>query len=383
MTLILKPRARIHNYGTNWSSGNIGHTNATVLGHWYYLLSVGGSGTNDIGNFYSVVGIGIDHASRIAYRTEQLLNPSAGYWMARSMSIQAAIEIYGSGSCEEIAVTNAWHAVGLGYPYPGLSLSIDGDWYVCPGSSSTYTLNGVSPGYTITWSVSNSSIASLTPNGNQVTVTSTGNGTIALTATATSNGCSTNSYSTTKYLAVGQEAVNIMSNIIGFNPPLGVSPGELLELDVAAVPNTPIQWSVEGGTILGISTNSHVTIQVDQCPPYISNGYINVHCTFTHPCGTGTYTEWTTVDCSTGGGGPLRVIPNPSNSITSIEIKGTDKVIKEIKITNKMGNVVKQIRCSGVNKNETIDVSSLPADIYYVQVFDGKTWIGTHLSVRH
>ncbi|MBI5856755.1 MAG: hypothetical protein HZB42_03810 [Sphingobacteriales bacterium] len=62
---------------------------------------------------------------------------------------------------------------------------------------------------------------------------------------------------------------------------------------------------------------------------------------------------------------------------------GTGRVIKEIKITDKMGNLIKQIRLSGINKKETIDVSSLPTDIYYVQVFDGKIWTGIRLSVRH
>lgn len=48
-----------------------------------------------------------------------------------------------------------------------------------------------------------------------------------------------------------------------------------------------------------------------------------------------------------------------------------------------MGNLVKQIRFSGINKREMIDVSLLPSDIYYVQIFDGKIWTGIHLSVRH
>jgi Zn-dependent metalloprotease len=369
--------------GTNWSNSNSPHTNATVLGHWYYLLSVGGSGTNDNGDNYSIAGVGIDKSSRIAYRTEQLLNPSADYWMTRAMSIQAAIELYGQGSCEEISVTNAWRAVGVGDAYPALSLSITGDWYVCPGSSTTYTLNGVTAGYTITWSVSNTSIASLTPNGNQVLVTSNGDGNVILTATATSNSCNSNAYSSTRVISVGQEAVNVMSNINGLNPPLGVSPGELLELDVASVPNTPVQWAVEGGTIVGSSTNSHVLIQVDQCPPYIYNGYLNVYCTFTHPCGTGTYTEWTTVDCGTGGGGPARISPNPANDRATVELLGPGKTIRELKITDKMGNLIKQIKFPGVNKKETIDISVLPSDIYYVQVFDGKIWTGIHLSVRH
>jgi len=59
--------------GTNWYTGtgdNGGvHTNGQVIGHWFYLLSIGGSGTNDIGNAYTVNGIGIAQAQAIAFRT--------------------------------------------------------------------------------------------------------------------------------------------------------------------------------------------------------------------------------------------------------------------------------------------------------------------------
>ncbi len=108
--------------GTNWYTGtsdNGGvHTNSGVLNHWYYLLSVGGSGTNDNNDSYTVNGIGIDKAGNIAYRTESVyLTSSSTYADARTYSIQAAKDLYGAGSAEEQAVTNAWYAVGVGAPY--------------------------------------------------------------------------------------------------------------------------------------------------------------------------------------------------------------------------------------------------------------------------
>ncbi|MCR5888403.1 M4 family metallopeptidase [Hymenobacter sp. J193] len=110
--------------GTNWYSGsgdNGGvHYNSGVLNHWFYRLSVGGSGTNDIGSAFSVAGIGIDKAARIAYRTETVyLTSSSNYAAARTGSIQAAKDLYGAGSAEEQAVTNAWYAVGVGAAYGG------------------------------------------------------------------------------------------------------------------------------------------------------------------------------------------------------------------------------------------------------------------------
>ena len=91
------------------------HTNSGVLNHWFYILSVGKAGTNDIGSVYSVAGIGIDAAAKIAYRTESVyLTASSNYAAARTYSIQSATDLYGAGSAQVTAVTNAWYAVGVG-----------------------------------------------------------------------------------------------------------------------------------------------------------------------------------------------------------------------------------------------------------------------------
>ncbi|QIL76264.1 M4 family metallopeptidase [Hymenobacter sp. HDW8] len=110
--------------GTNWyaGSGDNGgvHTNSGVLNHWFYRLAVGGSGTNDIGSSFSVTGIGIDAAAKIAYRTESVyLTASSNYAAARTYSIQSATDLYGAGSAQVIATTNAWYAVGVGAAYSG------------------------------------------------------------------------------------------------------------------------------------------------------------------------------------------------------------------------------------------------------------------------
>ena len=94
------------------------HTNSTVLSHWFYLLCQGGSGTNDLGNAYNVVGIGINKAQHIAYKTLLDLDPAADYSAACDASIQAAINL--GYSCEVLSVIDAWNAVGVenGYSTP-------------------------------------------------------------------------------------------------------------------------------------------------------------------------------------------------------------------------------------------------------------------------
>ncbi len=105
--------------GTNWYVGaadNGGvHTNSGVLNYWYYLVSDGGTGVNDFGYAYGVTGIGIDDAAKIAYRMINVyLTPGSQYIDARTAGIQSAIDLFGAGSAAEIAVTEAWCAVGVG-----------------------------------------------------------------------------------------------------------------------------------------------------------------------------------------------------------------------------------------------------------------------------
>lgn len=91
------------------------HYNSGVLNYWFYQLTQGGTGTNDLGNIYSVTGVGITKAAKIAYLTEKLLSPTSTFSSARVMALQAAATLYGANSSEVRAVANAWYAVGIGY----------------------------------------------------------------------------------------------------------------------------------------------------------------------------------------------------------------------------------------------------------------------------
>ena len=108
--------------GTNWKTGTADnggvHSNSGVQNKWFYILTSGESGTNDVGNAYSVTGLGIDKASKIAYRNLTVyLSASSSYSNARDGSIQSAIDLYGAASPEVIATTDAWYAVGVGCKY--------------------------------------------------------------------------------------------------------------------------------------------------------------------------------------------------------------------------------------------------------------------------
>ena len=117
--------------GTNWvataddgscvpGSGNDNcgvHTNSGVLNHWFYILTVGKSGTNNapVPDTYNVTGIGMLKAAQIAFFAERdYLTPNATYLDVRNATLQVAASMYCGSSQEVISVTNAWHAVNVG-----------------------------------------------------------------------------------------------------------------------------------------------------------------------------------------------------------------------------------------------------------------------------
>lgn len=104
--------------GDFWVDGGGVHTNSGVQNHWYYLLTEGGSGTNDVGDIYSVTGLGIEDAGAIAFRNLTVyLTPSSNYADARFYSIQAAEDLFGECTDEVAQTINAWYAVNVGEPF--------------------------------------------------------------------------------------------------------------------------------------------------------------------------------------------------------------------------------------------------------------------------
>ncbi|MFD1094454.1 M4 family metallopeptidase [Salegentibacter chungangensis] len=171
--------------GTNWINPNCTptdqndycgvHTNSGVLNHWFYILAVGKSGTNDIGDSYSVNGISIDKAAQIAYRLESVyLSANSTYANARTYGIQAATDLYGAESPEVIATTNAFYAVGVGSAYGDVSYCSSQGNSIADEYIGRVQLEGIdnsssaSSGYTDFTSVSTD-----LSKGNQVTITVT------------------------------------------------------------------------------------------------------------------------------------------------------------------------------------------------------------------
>jgi hypothetical protein len=112
------------------SGGFAAHVDCAVQNYWFYLLANGGTGLNNI----TVTGIGIEDASKVAYRNmvyyftlgDDMID------MAQT-SITSAQEIFGPCSNKTEQVINAWAAVGVDTPeqVEYLYTTINGPHYIC------------------------------------------------------------------------------------------------------------------------------------------------------------------------------------------------------------------------------------------------------------
>jgi Zn-dependent metalloprotease len=94
-------------------SGGV-HTNSGVQNFWFYLLSEGGSGVNDKYVSYTINAIGIEAATKIAYRNlTEYLSQQSEYLDSRIGSMLAAADLYGYNSVIYKEVEKAWDAVGV------------------------------------------------------------------------------------------------------------------------------------------------------------------------------------------------------------------------------------------------------------------------------
>lgn len=160
-------------FGTNWYTGtgdNGGvHTNSGVSNFWFYLLSTGGSGVNDISSSYTVTGLGMTDAARIAFRA--LVNyygPNTNYASARNLSIQAATDLFGACSNEVFQTKSAWYAVGVG-PSPSGTMTpvpnfTSAGTLMCSLPYTANFYNGTIGGDTYVWDFGDGSAVSTATN---------------------------------------------------------------------------------------------------------------------------------------------------------------------------------------------------------------------------
>ncbi|HBX51189.1 MAG: hypothetical protein A2275_09130 [Bacteroidetes bacterium RIFOXYA12_FULL_35_11] len=187
--------------GANWDFDQEVHHNSTVMSHWFYILSEGASGTNDIGNTFNVTGQSISVAEQIAFRTlVTYLPPSSTFADARFYSIIAATDLYGACSNEVEAVTNAWYAVGVGNAYvPYVVSSFSSDFTAfCDAPATVNFINESANGQSFLWNFGDGTTSTdINPSH-----TYSSQGTFTVTLNVDGGSCGTDSHVENQYISI-------------------------------------------------------------------------------------------------------------------------------------------------------------------------------------
>lgn len=280
-----------------------------------------------------------------------------------------------------VVTTNTTNIANLLAYNSSLSLNLAGSSNICTGSA-TYTLSGYPSGSKIDWSISNSSIASLSINGNQATVTKIANGNLTISAIVGS-GCNFNNSSISKVIKLGPFN-NYEVQISGpYMVPTNYTTTYSVDLNQYPVSN--IMWSWPSGWNLNYGGNNS-NLAVLRSPSTSSTGDISISFA---SCGSTNVlaSKWV----AWGYGGPAyKAYPIPVSSVLNVELNEVnDKIITSISnscyyfIVNQIGVIVKRGFLSGNEKSLKINVSDIPNGIYYLKLKSSKSTSIQKIIISH
>lgn len=283
---------------------------------------------------------------------------------------------------------------------PAPTLTITGGADVLCSGTSTYTVNGVPTGATISWGISNTNIASIPipSTGTSVTLTKTGGGVVVLTANVTD--C-IQTYPVTKSITLGAAYVSSTYTYNGSQQPIHLWGADQYYNPLCSGVTSNIIADVQGQSSVTWSkvTSSPEAIPWTQTSNGVQFNFWNFGQTVifevdaSNICGTTTQQyAFQSINC----GGPackiFSISPNPAKSSFRIIkprpnipicrigifnhgiIKNPQYFIQSVKIYDRLGNIKSQIRYAPNTKQDAeINTSMLKTGVYFVDISDGKT----------
>ncbi len=306
-----------------------------------------------------------------------------------------------------------------------VQLEISGPAEFC--TSGTYNITGTTCNIDVTWEMvylnNHPNVATIScTNCNSTTLTKYGNGTVLLRASVLIAGTTVPEI-IERYIGVGTPVVRgwynspanpvqpLVINTNRFNPVYNdvCQAGQTItNMDITA--NATVLWSYGG-----YNGTSEPQIQWYQSGNNLNlimfneGERVRFSLTTTNTCGSITNSYWFNSVAGNCGGVPLRVnpvdtvkkkqqflkevksmkltvSPNPASGnvlINLINHNGKELVeLKEIRITDMLGNIKIQKRFSGGVQSSNINIGILKTGVYYVKVFNGFIWITEKLIVQ-
>lgn len=179
--------------GTYWDPLEEVHQNSGVQNQFFYFLCEGGSGNND-GIIYSLTGIGVTNAERVAYRALTVYcTPNTGYQAVRTAWISAAQDLNPAWVPN---VKAAWTAVGVSSLRltPAQSVAFRGPvGGAFSPASQNITLQNTDGTSSLNWSVT-SSLNWLTFSATNGSIAPGGSNTLTLSVNASANALAAGRY---------------------------------------------------------------------------------------------------------------------------------------------------------------------------------------------
>lgn len=375
------------------------HINNGVLNYWFYLLSLGGSGTNDIGNAFKVGAITMDKAAAIAYRTlTTKLTPTSNFDDARTQSIIAAQELYCAGSLEERAVTNAWYAVGVGAAHPTESINGDFPSGSCASTIQSFAVENPVSGLTYGWSVTSGLQIIGSTTGNLTSIKVIGNGDQYVTLRVVTN-CGTQNI-ISKKVAVGIRAPIVNTSDDRTPQPSNYSYHTATAQLLPGTTSSNYVWYQEatGSSTTLTYINSGVSLYRWPIPPCTSKFY---QLQITTACGTAVYRGYA-YNTYCGGGFAFSAYPNPADNQLTVE----RNVLEEEPYSPMTDQEALDYISARQNKLATFDaelydkfshliqkgkstdgkldfnLKELPKGLYFLRVTDGKNMITKQIVIE-
>ncbi len=258
--------------------------------------------------------------------------------------------------------------------YPLSGADINGLEILCLGSNTNYSFaNNCAIPSDAVWTVSpNLQIINSTPSSVTVSGVSNGNGTITATFS--------NGKNVTRNIVVGTgNSINYTQKEITC---LNAKPyfyGAVQSVPFA----TNYAWYSKDESNLNnpfilrqsmLSTTADFPLGNNR-----GNRYYTIRVIVTNPCGTSQSINEDgylyAPDCTNEDGLRMSISPNPTTGDLQIETTDETTSIQEIQVADKLNNLKKKIKLGANIKKQKINISELPADVYIIRIYDGKTWV--------